>query len=388
MEIFISRNGEKHGPYSLEQIQGFLAAGQAQASDQVWFEGVDGWVPLSQIPGVQLPRMGSVPPPPPQQVAPVAQVTVVSPPKKPPVFLISCGGCLTLLLGMAIIGSLARPKAPEPSAPAASRPSTSSGSSEANAPAPAAMKVSAIELRTAYDSNAIAAEAKYKEKPVAVTGTVDSIVEDIAGDATVMLATDNMFAKVRCVFYDSAKPQIAKLQAGDLVTVSGICADGSARGAVIKNCTAVVKASSTTSSSRSSSQTSPTKRGRTARADEKPPERLSSATLAAESKPVEADEEPSQRIAASRETSTDSSGGSERYLKQNMTGDDVQEWQEFLIEQGHMESPALGNFSKRTREGTIAFQKKWGLYVDGEVGRQTRRRARELGFGSPPVERF
>ncbi len=81
MEIFISRNSEKHGPYTLDQVHTFLVSGQMQGSDQAWYEGVDDWVPLSQVPGVQLPlKTATPPPPPPQQTATITPVATVHPP--------------------------------------------------------------------------------------------------------------------------------------------------------------------------------------------------------------------------------------------------------------------------------------------------------------------
>lgn len=125
MEIFISRNNEKHGPYSLEQIQGFLASGQMQGSDHAWYEGVKGWVPLSQVPGVQMPKAGSVPPPPPPAApAPVTHVVVNAPKKKSPV-LMSCGGCLGLIVAIGAISAVFGPKpgqSPAPTARSAAKP--------------------------------------------------------------------------------------------------------------------------------------------------------------------------------------------------------------------------------------------------------------------------
>jgi len=47
------------GPYSVDQINEFLGTGQVLITDMAWHGGLDGWVPLDQIPGVQ-----SVAPPP------------------------------------------------------------------------------------------------------------------------------------------------------------------------------------------------------------------------------------------------------------------------------------------------------------------------------------
>jgi peptidoglycan hydrolase-like protein with peptidoglycan-binding domain len=69
-----------------------------------------------------------------------------------------------------------------------------------------------------------------------------------------------------------------------------------------------------------------------------------------------------------------------RDLKEGMKGEDVKQWQLFLIRQGYMKPPALGNFSKRTRQATTAFQKRHGLPTVGVVGSQTLAKARGLGF--------
>lgn len=71
-----------------------------------------------------------------------------------------------------------------------------------------------------------------------------------------------------------------------------------------------------------------------------------------------------------------------RDLKEGMTGDDVKQWQSFLIKRGYMEPPALGTFSARTLQATIDFQKSQGLQGLGMVGPKTIQRARALGYGS------
>lgn len=52
MEIFISRSGEKHGPYSLEQVNDWLATGQVKPTELAWYEGSGGWVEIWRVPGV------------------------------------------------------------------------------------------------------------------------------------------------------------------------------------------------------------------------------------------------------------------------------------------------------------------------------------------------
>jgi hypothetical protein len=70
-----------------------------------------------------------------------------------------------------------------------------------------------------------------------------------------------------------------------------------------------------------------------------------------------------------------------RDLKPGMAGEDVKKWQMFLKTR-NFDLPADGQYGPVTKRATIIFQKKWNLYPDGWVGKQTLRKARELGFGS------
>ena len=52
MQVHIDRNGERYGPYSIEDINTYLANGTLLSTDLAWHEGLSGWVPLSQVSGV------------------------------------------------------------------------------------------------------------------------------------------------------------------------------------------------------------------------------------------------------------------------------------------------------------------------------------------------
>ena len=215
MQIFINRNNEKHGPYTLEQIQAYLASGQMQGSDPAWYEGSDGWVNLAQVPGVRVPQGA---PPPPYQPAPIPQ-----PVKKKSPFLMGCGGCLGVFVVLGIIGAVFGPKTPPSStstSPQSSAPSSSSSSKPAEAPA---ISVSATQLFTEYQDNEVAADAKYKDKILLITGTVESFGKDLADAPYIGLASGNQFMPVRCVFSGTDKEAIAKIKKGDQVKVRGTC---------------------------------------------------------------------------------------------------------------------------------------------------------------------
>ncbi len=51
MNYMLMRNGQQYGPYTLADLQRYVAAGNILVSDLVKSEGMDNWVPLSQIIG-------------------------------------------------------------------------------------------------------------------------------------------------------------------------------------------------------------------------------------------------------------------------------------------------------------------------------------------------
>jgi uncharacterized RDD family membrane protein YckC len=55
MKIYITRDGQRTGPYSLEEVNRQLAAGTLSPVDQAWSEGSPGWKPLLSFPGVIMP---------------------------------------------------------------------------------------------------------------------------------------------------------------------------------------------------------------------------------------------------------------------------------------------------------------------------------------------
>lgn len=59
MQIYVKRNGQRLGPYSLEEVNRQLAAGSLNPSSQAWHEDAPGWKPLFSIAGVLLPGAAS-----------------------------------------------------------------------------------------------------------------------------------------------------------------------------------------------------------------------------------------------------------------------------------------------------------------------------------------
>ena len=64
MQIQIDRNGERYGPYSIEEVNSYLANGTLLPSDNAWHDGMPDWVPIGHIQGVILPGGGASSPPP------------------------------------------------------------------------------------------------------------------------------------------------------------------------------------------------------------------------------------------------------------------------------------------------------------------------------------
>jgi hypothetical protein len=52
MQIFVQKDGQQLGPYTLDQVNEYLAQGSLQATDPAWHEGLADWCPLNQIAGV------------------------------------------------------------------------------------------------------------------------------------------------------------------------------------------------------------------------------------------------------------------------------------------------------------------------------------------------
>jgi hypothetical protein len=67
-----------------------------------------------------------------------------------------------------------------------------------------------------------------------------------------------------------------------------------------------------------------------------------------------------------------------------MAGDDVADWQNFLVTQGRDPGPIDGEFGGKTDTATKAFQAANGLVPDGIVGNDTFTRAMALGFKPLP----
>jgi hypothetical protein len=65
MQIYVARNGQHLGQFSVEEVNRKLGDGTLSLTDLGWYEGAAGWAPLSTIAGVALPAAPVAPMPPP-----------------------------------------------------------------------------------------------------------------------------------------------------------------------------------------------------------------------------------------------------------------------------------------------------------------------------------
>ena len=68
MKIYIGRNGQQQGPYSIEELNKLAQSEPITGNDMCWYQECADWIPLSQLPGF-IPT----PPPTPATVSPAFQ---------------------------------------------------------------------------------------------------------------------------------------------------------------------------------------------------------------------------------------------------------------------------------------------------------------------------
>ncbi len=99
----------------------------------------------------------------------------------------------------------------------------------------AAIVISADELIRAYVNNAVSADAQYKDKLVAVSGTIYSIDD---GYITIEPDDDELWLNNIYAYYDSDEiSKLADFAKGDRITVTGECKGEGFMGIEIKYCT-------------------------------------------------------------------------------------------------------------------------------------------------------
>ncbi len=54
MMIYIKRSDAVYGPYSIDEVRGYLSIGRLVASDFAQLEGTSEWIPLTSVPGIRI----------------------------------------------------------------------------------------------------------------------------------------------------------------------------------------------------------------------------------------------------------------------------------------------------------------------------------------------
>jgi len=81
--------------------------------------------------------------------------------------------------------------------------------------------LSANQLVSEYKANEVAADAKYKGYIVVVSGTIESIGNDIMDNAYVVIGNQGFLAGVQCTFTKGEKSSVALLSKGQRVIIKG-----------------------------------------------------------------------------------------------------------------------------------------------------------------------
>lgn len=61
-QFHISYRGQQIGPMDLQSVNMALSNGQVGADAMAWYDGLDAWIPISQVEGVRLVAAGRPPP--------------------------------------------------------------------------------------------------------------------------------------------------------------------------------------------------------------------------------------------------------------------------------------------------------------------------------------
>ena len=101
----------------------------------------------------------------------------------------------------------------------------------------AGIEITAVDLLKTFQQDEMAANAKYVDKVLMVTGTVTGIQTDSSGQATVSLQTNDLLAAVTCSFYQDDEG-VKKIKAGSPVRIKGMCT-GMLTDVVLNKCSLV-----------------------------------------------------------------------------------------------------------------------------------------------------
>ena len=85
------------------------------------------------------------------------------------------------------------------------------------------MEINAKDLLQLFQQNETAADARYVDKVIIVSGIVQSMQTDAQGKTTISLDTGDPMAAVTCSFYNEETAAVKQINKGSRVHVKGIC---------------------------------------------------------------------------------------------------------------------------------------------------------------------
>ena len=97
------------------------------------------------------------------------------------------------------------------------------------------MGATAAELMAAYEANEVAADEKYKDQVILVSGTIENIGKDIMDTMYISLKTESSVWSVQCMFAEDHKSQLVNAAKGQQVNVKGKC-EGKLGNVLLRGC--------------------------------------------------------------------------------------------------------------------------------------------------------
>ena len=103
--------------------------------------------------------------------------------------------------------------------------------------APTDYVISANALFAAYDNNSVAADAKYEDKIVKVSGYIQSIGKDISDTAYLVIGGKGFLDGVQCMLPKGQEGLVGSVSKGQYVTLKGKVSGQVIGNVLIRNCT-------------------------------------------------------------------------------------------------------------------------------------------------------
>ncbi len=96
--------------------------------------------------------------------------------------------------------------------------------------------LSANTLYKEYERNSVAADAKYEDKIVKVSGTVQSIGKDITDTAYLVIGGTGFLDGVQCMLPGGQESAVANVREGQFVTLKGKVSGEMMGTVIVRNC--------------------------------------------------------------------------------------------------------------------------------------------------------